>query len=137
MAEPFADWEDLQRHWPQVPADAAEEATNKLDEASVEIRGLYPNIDRRLAAGTITADALRLVTVRVVKRALDAPAAGAGVGQITNTTGPFSQALHFTNPDGNIYLSKADRRLLEGGRRTGQAFTVHPNPGRRNRVLPS
>lgn len=127
MAEPFATLEDLRKHWPAMPvADA--EAEQKLHEASVEIRGNFPGIDERVSSGALDLDIVKLVVNRMAKRALESPAEERqGVAQATAQSGPFSQTLQFTNPDGNMYLSKADRRLLSPkNENAGQAFSLFP-----------
>lgn len=125
MGEDFAHAVDLQKHWPSLTADQFEDATQKLHEASIEIRALYPDVDRRIASGALGPDVPKLVVCRMVKRAMEAPADGmTGVSSATAQTGPFSQTLSFTNPDGAVYLTKADKRLLAG--RSGRAFTIHP-----------
>lgn len=128
MAVDYATVANLQEHWPGLPDSRLDEAGQKLHEASIEVRALYPDVDRRVVSGELDPDVPRLVVCRMVKRSMDSPLdeGMAGVGSTTAQTGPFSQTLSFTNPDGNIYLSKADRRLLESGRRKARAWTIHP-----------
>lgn len=127
MATSYATLANLRSHWAALPEIREEEATQKLFEASVEVRALYPDVDRRLATEELDSSVPELVVCRMVKRAMDAPENQvAGVGQIQNSAGPFGQTLSFTNPDGNVYLSKSDKALLSAGRARGKAFTVHP-----------
>lgn len=122
----YATLADLKAHWPALPASREAEAQQKLTEASIEVRALFPDIDGRMTAGALAWEVPRLVVCRMVKRAMDLPSESmAGVDSATHQTGPFTQTLNFTNPDGNIYLSKADRRLLTEVR-TRRAFTIHP-----------
>lgn len=124
MATPFATLPDLRGHWSKLPVDREDEAVTKLEEAAVEIRGNFPNIDTRIADGSLDPDNAKLVSVRMVKRAMDV-ATPAGVDSRTGQMGPFVTTESFTNPDGNMYLSKADRRLLSPVNHR-QAFTIHP-----------
>ncbi|CAH0233984.1 hypothetical protein SRABI26_02724 [Arthrobacter sp. Bi26] len=127
MATSYATLASLRQHWAALPAGREDEATQKLFEASVEVRALYPDVDRRLMAGELDASVPELVVCRMVKRSMDAPDSQiAGVNQIQQSAGPFGQTLSFTNPDGNVYLSKSDRALLGAGRAKGKAFTIHP-----------
>lgn len=135
MAGDYATLADLKEHWSALPADDEVEAEQKLHEASIEVRGNFRDVDRRLGLWAIDSedpnaldpDVPRLVVCRMVKRAMDAPESQiAGVNQIQQSAGPFGQTLSFTNPDGNIYLSKSDRALLGAGRVKGKAFTIHP-----------
>lgn len=127
MATAYATLAELQTHWPALPSGREDEATQKLAEASIEVRALYPDVDRRIVSLELDSDVPLLVVCRMVKRAMDAPANQvAGVGQIQNSAGPFGQTLSFTNPDGNVYLSKSDKALLSAGRSRGKAFTIRP-----------
>lgn len=122
----YATLADLKAHWPALSADQEPEAQQKLTEASIEVRALFPDVDGRLASNALDVEVPRLVVCRMVKRAMDSPVeAMGGVQSTTQQTGPFTQTLNFTNPDGNIYLSKADKRLLSPPR-SARAFTIHP-----------
>lgn len=135
MAADYATLADLKAHWSKLPAEDETDATQKLREASIEIRGNFRDVDRRIGLwavdpedpNALDPDVPQLVVCRMVKRAMDSPDGQiAGVNQIQQSAGPFGQTLSFTNPDGNIYLSKADRALLGVGRVKGKAFTIHP-----------
>ena len=132
MASDYATLADLKLHWPDLPADVEATAEHKLHEASVEVRGNYPDLDQRLAAsveaGGIDPDIPRLVVSRMVKRAMDVsedePTAGFESFQFG--TGPFSMGGKLRNPDGDLYLTAADKRLLGKSRPRRQAWTIHP-----------
>lgn len=125
MAMDYASLADLQEHWPELPDVDIPKASQKLFEASVTVRGNYPDLDYRIATGVMGSDIPRLVVCQMVKRALE-PKDMAGVDQMQQNAGPFGQTLTFTNPEGNIYLSKNERMLLRGGRVRKRAFTIHP-----------
>lgn len=128
MAEPFAQVQDLRTHWPGLPAESDSEASQKLIEASIEIRGLYPDVDMRISAGSLDPDVPKLIVCRMVKRALavddDAPAAG--MESFTFGAGPFSMGGKVHNADGAVYLSAADKRLLNKPRSSRRAWTIIP-----------
>lgn len=132
MAADYATIADLNEHWSKMPADAESDAVQKLHEASIIIRGTYPELDRRLTlpvdSGGIDADIPRLVVCRMVKNALDisedAPTAGLETFQYA--AGPFSVGGKVHNPDGNLYLTAADKRLLAPPRPIRRAFTIQP-----------
>lgn len=128
MEPPFATPGDLHEHWAELPSDREADAAQKLIEASIEIRALYPDVDARIAAMTLDPDVPKLVVCRMVKRAMDNASRGGldGIGSVQESAGPFAQTLNFTNPDGNLYLSKSDKRLLIAGRSGRKAWTIHP-----------
>lgn len=137
MADDYATLDDLRKHWPSMPDDAETEAeaTQKLHEASVEVRALYPDVDARIAAGSLDPDVPKLVVCRMVKRAMgldddaDDSGVGFGVTSVQETAGPYSQTRQFSNPDGAIYLSAADKRLLRTSRGHRRAWTIFPHGG--------
>lgn len=129
MAVSYASIKDLRLHWPDLPDHLIAEAEQKLKEASTEIRALYPQTDQRIKNGELSGDVAMLVTNRMVKRALnradtDLPD---GVTQFQSTVGPFAQSMSFSNADGNVYLSAADKRLLAPPRLARQAWTIEVN----------
>lgn len=130
MAGPYSTLQDFIKHWPALPDSQHTIATQKIDEASTEIDGLYPDVEQRLADGVLKLATVRLVVNRMVKRALDTSAEElAGVTSATAQAGPFAQTLNFSNPDATMYISAPDKRLLSAGRDVRRAFTIHPNPG--------
>lgn len=132
MASDYATLADLKAHWAELPADKEADATQKLHEASVEVRANYPDLDQRLALpvedGGLDPDIPKLVVNRMVKRALnvaeDAPTAGLESFQFG--TGPFTMGGKVRNPDGDVYLTAADKRLLAKSKPRKQAWTIHP-----------
>lgn len=124
---PLSTIQDFKEHWLAMPEDRTAEATRKIEEASIEVRGNYPTVDERVAAGSLDEEVVRLVVNRMVKRAMDNPIEEhVGVQSATAQTGPFATTLNFANPDGNIYMSKADHRLLRGPQSAKQAFSIFP-----------
>ena len=128
MAADYATLTDLKEHWSGLPAEAVIDASQKLHEASVEVRGNYPDLDARIADGTMDPDIPMLVVCRMVKRAMDVSedAPTAGMESVQFGAGPFALGGKVHNPDGNIYMSAADKRLLGRSRARRQAWTIHP-----------
>lgn len=124
----YATLEDLKRHWPGLSADRDSEATQKLHEAAIEVHALYPDIDSRLESAALDWDVVQLVVVRMVKRAMDVSGdtPTAGFESFQFATGPFSMGGKVHNPDGNLYLTAADKRLLSSPRQARRAFTIRP-----------
>ncbi|MCL2492511.1 MAG: phage Gp19/Gp15/Gp42 family protein [Clostridiales bacterium] len=70
--------------------------------------------------GTLT-DAYRVVSCAMVHRVLISPAwASLGATQHNNTAGPFTESYSFQNPNGDLYLTRAEKKTLGlGGVRIG------------------
>lgn len=132
MADDYATLADLKAHWSDLLAEDETDAEQKLHEASIEVRGNYPDVDARIlipvADGGMDPDIPKLVVCRMVKRAMDVSeeTPTAGFESMQFGTGPFSMGGKVHNPDGNIYLSAADKRLLAKSRPRKQAWTIHP-----------
>jgi hypothetical protein len=124
----YATLEDLKKHWPGLPAEREAEATQKLHEATVEVRALFPDVETRLLASTLDDDIPRLVVSRMVKRAMDVAtdAATAGLESFQFGTGPFTMGGKVHNPEGNLYLTAADKRLLSSPKPARGAWTIRP-----------
>lgn len=110
MAEAFATVAQLAARYPVKDVDR-ERAEQLLADASTIIRSEIPS--SRL---TRDKDILEMVVCAMVQRSLAASATLGdgltGVSQSSQTAGPFSQSWTFTNPTGDLYLSKAEKRRL-------------------------
>lgn len=133
MATPFAAIEDLRKHWPDLPAELEEVATTKLEEGSIIVRGLYPDIDARLASGALSADVVRLVVCQMVATVIKREIQGEGepigesVSQQSFTSGPFTQNISFRVREAELFLSRLHKLLLGGGgARNRKAFMIIP-----------
>ena len=136
MAAPFATVGDLEARWrPLTPAEEST-ATVLLSDASARVRVECPDIDARLEAvpPTLDADIPKMIACAMVKRAMLAPVDQAPMSQMQQTAGPFSQSGTFVNPTGDLYLTKAEKRLLGCGAQ--EAFTVAAMPAGYSAHLP-
>jgi hypothetical protein len=127
LAEPaprtYATTTDLERRWrPFTDEDERTRAEVLLADAAARIDAECP------PPANPTSEQLQarlIVSCEIVKRAMIQPA-GVGVNSAQQAAGPYSQSVQFANPTGDLYLTKADRKLL--GCNAQQAFTVHtPN----------
>lgn len=108
----YATVSDLAARWRALSADELGRAAALLDDAAVEIDAFdgfpddHEHDERQLAARLV-------VSCRMVKRAMQA-GDGPAVTQQSETRGPFGAQVTYANPMGDVYLTKADRRLLAG-----------------------
>lgn len=112
----YATVSDLEARWRTLTPEEATRAEVLLDDAAVRLDVECPPSDPIDDEG-----ARKIVSCEMVKRALASPG-GIGVNSIQEGAGPFQQTMQFSNPSGDLYLTKADRRLLRCGRQV--AFTV-------------
>lgn len=120
----FATFEDVEARWRTLTAEEQTRATVLLDDAAVVLSGLVTvddDSDEQKAA-------LKVVSCNMVIRSMVASSASAyGVDQLSATMGPFGQTAHFSNPNGDMYLTKAEKKLL--GICGGKGRVLYPSVG--------
>jgi len=122
----FATWQDVQDRSLTELTDAQRTAVSVLlEDAGAMLSALVEVNDEDESQ----AELLRMVSCAMVQRAMASWAADAyGVDELTSTMGPFSQTARYSNPSGNLYLTKQERDLL-GVRGTGYVFDFRPSIG--------
>lgn len=110
----FATVDDLAARWHSLSAAESSTATALLEDASDVIRTTAPGWVRA------SASTLKRIACAMVKRAMVA-GDNVGLSQATETTGPFSNSWTFSNPGGDLYLTRSERKALGIGQATGSA----------------
>lgn len=111
--EPFATEDDLLVRCPDLDgmqggrgaallADAAAFIASRMKRAGVAID----------ADDEVQAANLKSVCVSMARRAASREGILAGTSQMTTTAGPYSETLAFSNPQGDLYMTSAERALL-------------------------
>lgn len=120
----FATYEDVEGRWRTLTADEQAKVTTLLEDAATVLIGLV-TVDE---SDEKQADALKLVSCNMVIRSMVASASSAfGVDELSATMGPFGQTAHFSNPNGDMYLTKLEKKLLHIG--SGKGRILHPAYG--------
>lgn len=120
----YATVEELVARWRTLSEEESARAGVLLEDAAVRLDAVrppsVPPTEQELAAR-------RIVSCEMVKRAM-ASGSGGGVGvtSVQQGAGPYQETVQFANPTGDLYLTKADRRLL--GWDSQEAFTVPMGP---------
>lgn len=105
---PFASVEDLRARWPDLPVGGDSVAEVLLDDASQFI------IDTVPSAGSATESTRRRIVCAVVRRAMSSDDY-VGIESTQSTTGPFTDTYKPTNPHGDFYLTKQEKKALGDG----------------------
>lgn len=116
---PFATHDDLGDRWHTLTDVETRQADVLLADASDKIRSRVPGAnDADWVSGH--ALTLRRICCAMVKRVMQQSATGLpdGVSQSTSTTGPFTDGYTWSNPDGNLYLTREELRDLGIGVQT-------------------
>lgn len=118
----FADVSDIEARWRDLSTEEEARATVLIDDASVMLAQLV-DIDESDAA---QADVLKIVCCNMVVRSMSATESDTfGVAQTSMTAGPYSQSFSFSNPSGDMYLTRAEKRLLGIGGNKYRAIMPH------------
>lgn len=105
----FAEVEDLEARWRSLSTEEATKAATLLDDASAILASLV-TVDPDDASQEAL---LMIVSCSMVMRSMMASEGDAyGVSQLDYGMGPFSQAVHYSNPNGDMYLTAQERKLL-------------------------
>lgn len=113
---PFAEVADLKLRWPNFPVGAEAHAEVLLGDASQFILDTVP-----AAADASEATRLRVVCA-VVRQAMQTDDDELGMSQVSESAGGVSRSWSPSNPNGDFYLTKAQKKALGDGRQ--RAFGV-------------
>nr|DAN00370.1 MAG TPA: hypothetical protein [Caudoviricetes sp.] len=119
---PFATVDDVESRWKPLSDAEKKRVEILLVDAADVIMTTCPKW-KKAAEGT-----LRRIVCAVVRRAMPT-AFEAGVKQMQETTGPFSNTFTAANPDGDLYLTKRERLALGCGRPTAFEADLTKNRG--------
>ena len=118
---PFAEVSDLEARWKPLTPGEKTTAAVLLEDASQLIIDVCPR------AANASENTLRRVTCSIVKRAMMAPPI-AGAESVQQGGGGYQATVSFTNPSGDLYLSKSEKISLGYGRK--KAFMIDLIPPR-------
>lgn len=123
----FADVADIEARWRTLSDTEQARAEAKLTDASALISALLKKSGVAIDdSDDEQAEALRYVTCSMVIRSMSAGEYDAfGVTNQTTTAGPYSQTFTFSNPSGDMYLTRLEKSLL-GINTSGYIGTIRP-----------
>ena len=105
----FAVVSDIEARWRTLSADEASRASTLIDDATAMLTALV-KVD---AADAQQAELLNTVCCNMVIRAMAQSGMDTfGVSQAAITAGPYTQSFSYSNPSGDMYLTKLEKKLL-------------------------
>lgn len=129
--EGYATVQDLKDRWPDFPVGGESQAALLLWDASVEIDAICPDVQARIDSGALNARIPEMIVCDMVRRAMIPAVAGmVGVTSNQETVGPFNRSLSFSNPMGDLYTTKKERKLLGCGSQKAFMIDLMPDPDR-------
>lgn len=121
----FASYTDIEARWRTLTADEQARATTLLGDASNMLLALV-RVDE--SDGQQQALLKQVCCSMVIRSLVAGESTAFGVDNMQATMGPFSQQMHFTNPNGDLYLTKSEKHLLGIGHSVGRI--LYPDLGR-------
>lgn len=121
----FATYEDVEARWRTLTADEQTKATVLLEDAANMLLALV-RVDE--SDGQQQAILKQVSCTMVIRSMVASESTAFGVDKLQATMGPFSQQVSFTNPNGDLYLTKQEKRLLGIGHTNGRI--LYPSVGR-------
>ncbi|NEG54755.1 Gp19/Gp15/Gp42 family protein [Bifidobacterium platyrrhinorum] len=119
--KPFATYGDLERRWHALTGPERENATVLLEDATQIIMDTCPRWSMA-SERTLTAIACAMVI-----RKMSVGDDRLGVTNAQQTAGSFSESFTYSNPMGDLYLTKAEKSRLGGGK--ARAFHLDMSGG--------
>lgn len=125
MSEPaFATVSDLEARWRPLTEAERVSAQVLIADASQLI------IDERGSTSDVSTGTLKRVVCAIVKRAMAGPG-GIGVESLQTMAGPYQESVKYSNPTGDLYLTRAERKALGMvGQRAFEVDLMPPDAGR-------
>ena len=106
----FADVSDIESRWRELSTDEEARATTLIDDASAMLSALAA-VDE---TDEEQAELLKMVCCNMVIRAMSASEYDAfGASQMSMTAGPYSQQWTYTNPTGDMFITKMEQGLAK------------------------
>ena len=119
----YATVSDLEARWRTLDSTEKARAGVLLGDAKVRIDAECP-VQGDPSSSQL--EARKIVSCNMVKRAMLNGEQAAGIESTQATAGPFSRSFNFSNPTGDMYIKKDEKRML--GCRAGRAFTIDTAP---------
>lgn len=120
----FATVSDIEARWRDLTVSEEARAAVLLDDAAAMLSKLV-DVD---PSDTEQAELLKAVNCDMVIRNMSQTSSDLyGVSQSSMTAGPYTQAMSYANPSGDMYLTKLEKRLL--GITSGYIGSIRPMIG--------
>ncbi|KFI49747.1 Gp19/Gp15/Gp42 family protein [Bifidobacterium biavatii] len=121
--KPFATYADVEKRWHTLTGPERDTAATLLEDATQIIMDTCPRWSQA-SERTLTAIACAMVI-----RKMSVGDERLGVTNAQQTAGSFSESFTYSNPMGDLYLTKAEKTRLGGGK--ARAFHLDMSGGNR------
>ena len=119
----FATVQDLEARWRPLTETERASAETLIADASQLI------VDELGETSNVSVATLKRVVCAIVKRAMAGPG-GIGVESLQTMAGPYQESVKYSNPMGDLYLTRAERKALGlVGQRAFEVDLMPPDAG--------
>ncbi len=111
----FASVADYEARQGKLSDEDAARCEALLEDASAAMRSRFRSFHGQAYAEDVNPDFddnAKPVCVALVARSLSVPDSMAGVTQFSQTAGPYTASASYSNPTGDIYLTRSDMKAL-------------------------
>src|SRR6476660_9490005 len=127
--EPFATAGDVEAIWRTLTDQDTVRVLARIEQASRMVREQVPDVDARIAAGTLNPATVRDVVVDMVERVV-ATDRFVRQGSVAVDDGSESRTYVSSVADGELFISPAQLLRLQGRSvARSRAFTIYPGAG--------
>lgn len=113
MQQPYATPQDLADRWRPLLPDEQTKAATLLADATYWLHRWFPDRCAAIDNGSEDSRGVLIVVCNMVKRALLTPDLD-NVQSQSQTQGPFSVSRTYSNPQGNLFITEAERAEFVG-----------------------
>lgn len=124
--EPFATVEDLEKRWKALDESEQERAEVLIEDASAYLFSVLQQSGIEVSGKDPQAQNLKTVCCAMVRRMMGVNEKLYGVTQFTQTAGSFSEMATAANPNGDMYLTSAEKNLLGITGKKQKAVFIRP-----------
>ena len=115
--------EEFERRFKPLEEHEKTKALAALDDANIIISAEFLSRGKRMSEADD--ELVKTVIISMAKRAFGgSDFGGAAITQYSQSASPYSESVTFANPQGDIYLTKSEKRLL--GLNTQRVFSISP-----------
>lgn len=127
---PFADSNHYEEQGFDVTVWGDGVLDKRLAAASRWLRPNCPDIDQRIADGNLDPDLVADIVCQMVARTAPVEALPIGLESMQQSAGAYSESVKRTNPHGDFYLTRQERRTLGCGGSDAFSINLMPDPER-------
>lgn len=124
--EAFATLEDMENRYGPIGSEEEDRVSTLLSDASIMLETELTRVGKAVDDDdAVQAECLKIVCCSMVNRVISSGDM-MDITQASMTAGPYTQSMTYSNPSGDMYLTKNERRMLGIPLRKQRLFSIEP-----------